>query len=402
MRSQDGPTHRLSRVAATSALATVTALVFGAIAHTQGQITLPPPGQRQLPPCGEPSIKADGGRPQPVFPAGQYPVTLPAVSPHGVHNDLPNPYRPGIIWGKLPAGRTWGTSASVTTAPDGTIWVVDRTDPKKVNPIIQLDTSGTVLREFGAGVFEAPHKMSHDADGNLWVADQGAHQVIKLSQDGKVLMTLGKKGVRGTGLDEFDAPADVVVAANGDIFVADGHTGGGTPVGNARVMKFDKNGKFLKTWGKKGMGPGEFDVLHALELDSRGRLFVGDRNNNRIQIFEPNGRFVAQWTQFGRPSGIHIDRRTDTIYVGDGESRDGMTNTGQFFLLGTGYGYNPGVRRGVRIGNARDGKVVSFIPDECPYPYPGGSSLTEGVTSDLQGNVYTADFLNAVRKFVKK
>ncbi len=115
------------------------------------------------------------------------------------------------------------------------------------------------------------------------------------------MLTLGKKGVAGPGLDEFDAPTEVAIATNGDIFVGDGHTGGGTAAGNARIMKFDKNGKFIKTWGKKGMGPGEFDVVHTLAFDSRGRLFVGDRQNNRIQIFDQDGNFIAQWFQFGRP-----------------------------------------------------------------------------------------------------
>ena len=121
-------------------------------------------------------------------------------------------------------------------------------------------------------------------------------------------MTLGKKGVAGPGLDEFDAPTEVAIAPNGDIFVGDGHTGGGTATGNARIMKFNKDGKFIKTWGRKGMGPGEFDVVHTLAFDSRGRLFVGDRQNNRIQIFDQNGKFIAQWFQFGRPSGMYIDK----------------------------------------------------------------------------------------------
>src|SRR5712692_2310030 len=154
----------------------------------------------------------------------------------------------------------------------------------------------------------------------------------------------------------------------------------------ARIMKFDKNGKFLKAWGRKGMGPGEFDVVHTLGFDSRGRLFVGDRQNNRIQIFDQDGKFIAQWFQFGRPSGIYIDKKTDTIYVADSESHDGRTNTGRMALAQTGYGYNLGAQRGIRIGSARDGSVKYFIPDPCPYPYAGGSSLAEGVTADSEGN----------------
>jgi hypothetical protein len=364
--------------------------------------------------CGVPPAAAAGGeRGLPQFPADQYPVKLPPVSLLGARNDLPNPYRPGVSWGQLPEGRRWGSTASITTAPDGKLWVVDRCGVSGaggttcgganagVNPIFQFDASGKMLKTFGAGMFVSPHKLSVDQEGNLWLADNGGHQVFKLNQDGKVLLTLGKNGVAGPGLDEFDAPTDVAIAPNGDIFVGDGHTGGGTATGNARIMKFNKDGKFIKTWGKKGMGEGEFDVVHTLAFDSRGRLFVGDRQNNRIQIFDQNGRFIAQWFQFGRPSGMYIDKN-DVIYVADSESRDGRTNTGQFGLARTGYGYNPGAQRGIRIGNARDGAVKYFIPDPCPYPYAAGSSLAEGVTADFEGNVYGADFLGDVRKFLKK
>lgn len=367
--------------------------------------------------CGLPVAPPPAGQaaqPQPTFPPGQYPVALPPVSHLGARNDLPNPYRDGVDWGQLPAGRKWGSTASITMAPDGTVWVLDRCGNfgaggatcagarATVHPIFQFDTSGRMRRNVGAGLFVSPHKLTVDKDGNLWVADNGAHLVFKLSPDGAVLLTLGKKGVSGPGLDEFDAPTEVAVADNGDIYIADGHTGGGTAVGNGRVMKFDKTGRFLKTWGRKGMGSGEFDVAHTIALDSRGRVFVGDRQNNRLQIFDPDGKFIAQWFQFGRPSGVYIDKRTDTLYVADSESRDGRTNTGQFFLPPTGYGFNPGTRRGIRIGSARDGSVRALIPDPCPYPYPSVSSLAEGVTADFEGNVYGSDYLMNVRKFVRK
>jgi NHL repeat len=191
-----------------------------------------------------------------------------------------------VSWGQLPEGRKWGSTASVTAASDGTIWVADRCGNSgaggttcggasaSVNPIFQFETSGKLRKAFGAGMFVSPHKLAVDNEGYLWLADNGGHQVFKLSQDGKVLLTLGKKGVAGAGLDEFDAPTDVAIAPNGDIFVGDGHSGGGTGTGNARVMKFDKNGKFLKTWGKKGVGPGEFDVIHTLAFETLPSCWV--------------------------------------------------------------------------------------------------------------------------------
>ncbi len=218
--------------------------------------------------CAFKPAPAGRGTPPPVFPAGQYPVQLPAVSMLGARNDLPNPYKDGVDWGQLPAGRKWGSTASVTTAPDGTIWVVDRCGNSgaggttcagagaTVAPIFQLDTSGKVLKSLGAGLFVSPHKLTVDKDGNLWLADNGAHQVFKLDQNGKVLMTLGKKGVAGAGQDEFDAPTEVASADNGDISSRTVTAAAGTAIGNARVVKFDKTGKFVKTWGRNGHGPG--------------------------------------------------------------------------------------------------------------------------------------------------
>ena len=403
------------RVLGAVVLVAILAVEIGA---AQSRGTMPAPAAAQGLVCGDtpPNRPPTGRGSEPIFPPGQYPVKLPAKSLLGAPNDLPNPYQSGIEFGQLPPGRKWGATASVWTAPDNTIWVADRCgkpgaggdvcggDAKGVDPIFQFDTTGKVLRHWGAGIFMTPHKITIDKEYNVWVADNGSNLIYKFNKDGKVLMTLGKKGVAGTANDEFfDAPTEVAVAPNGDIFVADGHTGGGTAVGNARIVKFDKNGKFIKAWGKKGMDPGEFDGPHSLVFDSRGRLFVADRQNNRIQIFDQDGKFIAQWFQFGRPSGIYIDARNDSIYVADSESRDGRTNIGRSGLPATGYSFNLGGRRGIRIGSARDGSVKSFIPDPCPYPYATGTSFAEGVSADFEGNVYGANNLQQnVLKFVLK
>jgi hypothetical protein len=191
--------------------------------------------------------------------------------------------------------------------------------------------------------------------------------VIKFSPDGKVLMTLGKAGVSGAEPDTFNGPCDVAIAPNGDIFVADGHGGDTKP----RVVKFSKDGKYIKEWGKKGSGSGEFDTLHSMAMDSKGRLLIADRGNSRIQIFDQDGRFIAEWKQFGRPSCIYITRN-DTLYSVDSQS-DEKTN--------------PGVKRRIRIGSAKDGIVKIFIPDMSADPT---IALAEGVSADAKGDIVCA------------
>jgi sugar lactone lactonase YvrE len=297
-------------------------------------------------------------------------------------NGLPNPYHPVENWAQLPAGIQWGQVISVKPDAHGNLWVFHRNEP----PILEFDASGKFLKSFGAGMFVQPHGLEIDRDGNIWTTDQTAkdgkgEQVIKFSPEGKVLMTLGKAGVAGAGPDAFNGPCDVAIAPNGDIFVADGH-GADT---NARVVKFSKDGKYIKEWGKKGSGPGEFDTLHSMAMDSKGRLFIADRGNSRIQIFSQDGKFIAEWRQFGRPSGLYITKN-DTLYSVDSQS-DEKTN--------------PGVKRGIRIGSAKDGSVKIFIPDMSADP---AIALAEGVSADAKGDiVYAAGVSSmALHKFVKQ
>ena len=249
-----------------------------------------------------------------------------AQSNDAPRNDLPQPYRTTRDWGQLPPGMKWAAVTAVEQAPDGSIYVIHRCFANSCTgrsepPILKFDPSGKLLGTFGEGMFNFPHGSTIDSEGNLWVTDARGgdgkgHQVFKFNPDGKVVMTLGKAGVSGSGPDLFDQPTDVVIAPNGDIFVADSHRNGK----NNRIVKFTKDGKFIKEWGKKGSGPGEISEPHTVAMDSRGRLFVGDRENNRIQIFDQDGNLLDQWRQFGRPSGIFI-AKDDTIYVADSEIR---------------------------------------------------------------------------------
>jgi sugar lactone lactonase YvrE len=207
------------------------------------------------------------------------------------------------------------------------------------------------------------------------------HQVFKFSPQGKLLLTLGQPG-GGAEPDYFYQPNDVLVAPNGDIFVSEGHGGG-----NARVLKFTKDGTLIKTFGKKGSGAGEMEQPHGLAMDSRGRLFVGDRSNNRILIYTQEGVLLDTWTQFSRPSGIYIDRN-DVLYVADSESESVSRN-------------HDGWKRGIRVGSAKDGRVQYFIPD--PVEKAAGTSAAEGVAVDRAGTVYGAEVgPRALKKYVRK
>lgn len=358
-------------------------------------------------------------------------------------NDLPNTYATIENHFKMPDGRTWGSTSAVDIDKDGTsIWVGERCganacwDAAKgamstLDPILKFDPSGKLVKSFGTGTVIFPHGMHVDRDGNVWVTDgqddapvpargagagRGAAaagaaggaapagaagggraaaptgpigprpgathggQVFKFSPDGKVLLTLGKPGGAASP-DYFYQPNDVITAPNGDIFVAEGHGGG-----NNRVLKFDKNGKFIKEWGKLGTGPGEFDQPHALAFDSKGRLFVGDRNNNRVQVFDQGGTFIQEFKQFSRPSGIFI--KNDILYVADSESESISRN-------------HNGWKRGIRYGSIKDGKIAGFIPD--PDEKATGTSAAEGVTIDAAGNIYGAEVgPRAVKKYTKK
>jgi DNA-binding beta-propeller fold protein YncE len=356
-------------------------------------------------------------------------------------NDLPNPYTTVENFFKLPAGREWGSTSAVDVSPDGRfIWVAERCGMGengrarnscwdaaggKMHPhevLLKFDQkTGNVLGSYGAGLMVFPHGIHVDRDGNVWVTDgqdnlprrrpgQPAdtplpaapakvvgHQVFKFSPDGKLLLTLGKPGGNQPGQPadqaSFYQPNDVITYPNGDILVAEGH--GST---HARLVKFDRSGKFLMEYGKRGSGlEGEFDQPHGLAFDSKGRLFVADRSNNRIQILDASTfKTLDTWYQFSRLSGIAIDRN-DVLYGADSESGSVNPMHGAW-------------KRGIRIGSARDGKVTGFIPDPSGEgvtfsmvdgkpvlrksdgsPAPGGTLAAEGVAVDLEGNVYGAE-----------
>ena len=328
-------------------------------------------------------------------------------------NDSPNPYQTITGWAKLPEGRTWGSTSAVEIDKDGvSIWVAERCQQNSCNgsnlpAILKFDANGNLVKSFGAGILNFPHGIHVDRDGNVWVTDGqdnrprgrrgepppatpegfvvNGHQIFKFSPEGQLLMTMGVKGgARDTAF--FWQPNDVLVAPDGSIFVAEGHSSAAGSV--ARVLKFDRTGKLIKTIGKFGTGPEDMDQPHALAMDSRGRLFVGDRSNNRILIMDQEGKLLDTWYQFSRPSGIYIDAQ-DRIYVADSESGS------------VGYGRERTWKRGIRIGSAKDGSIVAFIPD--PATNPPSTSSAEGVAADRNGVIYGAEVgERALKRYVRK
>ena len=309
-------------------------------------------------------------------------LTGAVLAQSGTRNDLPQPYRTTRDWGQLPPGVKWAAVTAIEVAPDGSLYVIHRCFANSCAgrpeaPILKYDANGKLLKSWGQGLFIFPHGATVDREGNLWVTDARGergigHQVLKFSPDGKLLMTLGQAGVSGSTHDLFDQPTDVVIAPGGDIFVTDSHRDGK----NNRVLRFAQDGTFVKEWGRKGSGRGEMSEPHTIAMDSRGRLFVGDRENNRIVMFDQDGNMLDEWRQFGRPSGIFI-AKDDTMYVADSESGP---DSGAHEL--------PGIRKGIRIGSAKNGSVAAFIEDaESTTPDHSGA---EGVGVDAQGNVYGA------------
>jgi DNA-binding beta-propeller fold protein YncE len=270
-------------------------------------------------------------------------------------------------------------ASSVAISPRGTVIVLHR----GAHPILEFETNGAFARPVADGlsisegkvaaipkanwaadrsrysaVYGPPgctacgaHSVRVDPQGSLWIVDAAGHVVYKVDQNGKELLRLGTRGVSGTSQSTFNLPTDVAFAGNGDVYVSDGY-------GNARVVKFSRDGQFLLQWGKRGTGPGEFGLPHNLVVDAQGRVYVTDRDNERVQVFDEAGKFLAEWKGIGVVSALAM-------------TRDGRIWTGAVLRD----------LNGTAIGRLSEGAGA------------------HGATVDADGNVYLAQLSGIVQKF---
>ena len=277
-------------------------------------------------------------------------------------------YRVNIRFGEepdtMPDGWKFGRVSAVATSKSAQEVFVFQRGPK-ADPDVVFDGKGKYLRSWGKGLFGNPHGLRIDPQGNVWVTDNGDHQVMKFTPAGKLLLTLGIKGKKGTDEKTFNRPTDIAFAPSGDVYISDGY-------GNSRVVKITAGGKFLLTWGTPGKGPGEFNTPHSVAVDSKGAVYVSDRENNRIQIFDANGKFLRQWTHLGATQNIFITPKDEMWII---THRDNIENLTYDTLAG----------RIMHIDLA-SGKILGAM--ESPGHWLNVSSAGEIYIGSLTGNVF--------------
>jgi len=287
--------------------------------------------------------------------------------------------KPVANWPHLPPASNFRETPGIAADPRGHVFVIHRGE----HPIMEFDPEGKFVRAFGDTLFDRAHAVRFDPEGNLWAVDDGSHVVMRLDAEGHVKMVLGRyrkpgdsvtpahpgpRGIRDEDVLLFNRPTDVAFAPNGDFYVSDGY-------GNSRVVKFSKDGRFLKTWGTKGAAPGQFNTPHSVVVDKQGHVYVADRENYRIQIFDANGEFLKQWTHVGAPWGLYITP-DQTLFMCDGYNNRVLKLNLEGRILG-GFG-SPGKR-------------------------PGEFSYVHNLSVGPDGAIYTAEILNwRPQKFVMR
>ena len=224
--------------------------------------------------------------------------------------NLASGYQVDPAWPKKPASLPWEQIAGVAVDAQGRVWTFNRAEP----PVQVFSAEGEFLFSWGEGLFSGPHYLRIDQEGKIWTADYKRHLVRRFEQDGKLLLTIGTPDVAGEDESHLSGPTDMAISPAGDVFISDGY-------GNNRIVHFDRDGKFVKTWGTLGVAPGQLSQPHGIAMDSQGLLYVCERNNGRIQVFNQAGESLAQWRNLINPWGIHINSRDEIFVCGSTPAR---------------------------------------------------------------------------------
>jgi hypothetical protein len=287
-------------------------------------------------------------------------------------------------WPQKPAHAEWGHMPGVAVDGQDRVWVFTRATP----PVQVYDRQGRYVRGWGEDVLKTAHHIKFDSRGNVWLADIGHHTVMQFTPEGKLLKTLGTRGAAGEDATHLNQPTDMAISPSGDVFVADGY-------GNNRIVHFDRNGRFVKAWGKLGTGPGEFSLPHAIAMDSKGRLYVADRNNARVQVFDQSGKLLSQWRDLIVPWGFWVTKQDEIWVCGSTPmawAAEGLLSCppkDQVFMK-----FDP-TGRVLQLWTVPKGADGQEKPGECNWVH--------AVAADSSGNLYAGDIIGKrVQKFLRQ
>jgi hypothetical protein len=293
-------------------------------------------------------------------------------------------------WPKRQPNMPWGDVPGIAVDRQDQVWVFTRTNP----PVQIFTADGKFVRAWGQGIVSNAHHLKIDRDGNVWLSDVGFHVVRKCTPEGKVLLTIGTPGQKGEGPTLLNKPTDMAIAPNGDVFISDGY-------GNSRVAHFDRNGKFIKAWGTIGTGKENFSLPHAVVLDSRGRLYIADRNNVRVQVYNQRGKLVDSWQNVIVPWGFWINDR-DEIWVCGSSPMQWQQPHPKYPLAPL--GCPPKDQVFMRFNPDGELQQLWSVPKaEDGKEQPGELNWLHCIALDSKGNIYAGDIIGKrAQKFVKK
>ena len=332
--------------------------------------------------CAAAGAFLSAAAPSPGQPSPAQPTEYPRTNMTPWYEVAPDFFKRPAAPGGSPA---WGEMPGIAVDDKDQVWVFTRAKP----PVQVYDSRGNLVRSWGEDVIQAAHYLKIDHEGMIWVADVGKHVVMRFTPEGKLLKTLGTPGQPGCDQTHLNRPTDMAISPAGDVFVTDGY-------GNNRVVHFDKDGKFVKEWGKLGTGPGEFSLPHGIVMDSKGRLYVADRNNCRVQVFDQDGKFIAQWRNLLVPWGFWITKK-DEIWVCGSSPMLWRKEDGAL-------GCPPKDQVFMRFNTAGKLQQLWTIPKgEDGKEQPGELNWVHGIALDSKGNIYAGDIKgHRAQKFVRK